>query len=223
MIAKLSGRLDNLGADHAVIDVAGVGYLVFCSARTLNRFGEAGAVVTVLVDTHVREDAITLYGFADGAERSWFRLLITVQGVGARVALALLSVLTPDDLIRAIAAQDRVALTRADGVGPKLATRILSELKDKVGGMTLGSGAGPAAVGSGSGSEVGASGFASAAVVLEAAVVGDAVSALVNLGYGRGEAFAAALAAANALGGAATLSTVIRQALQTLGRREAER
>jgi len=223
MIAKLSGRLDNLGADHALIDVAGVGYLVFCSARTLNRFGEAGAVVTVLVDTHVREDAITLYGFADGAERSWFRLLITVQGVGARVALALLSVLTPDDLIRAIAAQDRVALTRADGVGPKLATRILSELKDKVGGMTLGSGAGPAAVGSGSGSEVGASGFASAAVVLEAAVVGDAVSALVNLGYGRGEAFAAALAAANALGGAATLSTVIRQALQTLGRREAER
>ena len=223
MIAKLSGRLDSLGADSAVIDVAGVGYQVFCSARTLNRFGEVGDAVAVLVETHVREDAITLYGFADGAERSWFRLLITVQGVGARVALALLSVLTPDDLIRAIAAQDRVALTRADGVGPKLATRILSELKDKVGGMTLGSGTGPAAAGSGSGLGACGSGSVPAAVVLEAAVVGDAVSALVNLGYGRGEAFAAALAAANALGATTTLSTVIRQALQTLGRREAER
>ena len=142
MIAKLSGRLDSLGADHAVIDVSGVGYLVFCPARTLGRLGALGTAVTVLVDTHVREDAITLYGFADAAERSWFRLLITVQGVGARVALALLGVLGPDDLVRAIAAQDRAALVRADGVGPKLATRILSELKDKAGGLALG----PAAV-----------------------------------------------------------------------------
>ncbi len=215
MIAKLSGRLDSLGADHAVIDVGGVGYLVFCSARTLTRLGAVDAAVTVLVDTHVREDAITLYGFADGAERSWFRLLITVQGVGARVAHALLGVLGPDDLVRAIAAQDKAALIRADGVGPKLATRILSELKDKVGGLALG----PAATTAGPTG----TGLPPAAATPEAAAVGDAVSALVNLGYGRSEAFAAALAAVKALGPTATLSALIRHSLQALGRRDTER
>ena len=162
MIAKLSGRLDSTGLDHAIIDVGGVGYLVFCSARTLSRLGPVGGAVSVLVDTHVREDAITLYGFAESGEREWFRLLITVQGVGARVAGALLSVLSPDDLTRAIAAQDKVALTRADGVGPKLATRILSELKDKVGGIALG----PAAL-AGSTAPAGAS-------VPESGALGDA-------------------------------------------------
>jgi len=206
MIAKLSGRLDSTGLDHAIIDVGGVGYLVFCSARTLSRLGPVGSAVSVLVDTHVREDAITLYGFAESGEREWFRLLITVQGVGARVAGALLSVLSPDDLTRAIAAQDKVALTRADGVGPKLATRILSELKDKVGGIALG----PAAL-AGSAAPAGAS-------VPESGALGDAVSALVNLGYGRTEAFGAVMAAGKELGSAAGASALIRQALATLGR-----
>ena len=206
MIAKLSGRLDSTGLDHAIIDVGGVGYLVFCSARTLSRLGPVGSAVSVLVDTHVREDAITLYGFAESGEREWFRLLITVQGVGARVAGALLSVLSPDDLTRAIAAQDKVALTRADGVGPKLATRILSELKDKVGGIALG----PAAL-AGSAAPAGAS-------VPESGALGDAVSALVNLGYGRTEAFGAVMAAGKELGSAAGASALIRQSLATLGR-----
>ena len=206
MIAKLSGRLDSTGTDHAIIDVGGVGYLVFCSARTLSRLGPVGGAASVLVDTHVREDAITLYGFAEGGEREWFRLLITVQGVGARVAGALLSVLSPDDITRAIAAQDKVALTRADGVGPKLATRILSELKDKVGGIALG----PAAL-AGAAVPAGAS-------VPEGGALGDAVSALVNLGYGRTEAFGAVMAAGKELGSAAGASALIRQALATLGR-----
>ena len=206
MIAKLSGRLDSAGLDHAVIDVGGVGYLVFCSSRTLSRLGPVGGAVSVLVDTHVREDAITLYGFAETGERDWFRLLITVQGVGARVANALLSVLSPEDLTRAIAAQDKTALTRADGVGPKLATRIVSELKDKVGGIALG----PAAV-AGSATPAGAS-------VPESGALGDAVSALINLGYGRSEAFGAVMAAGKELGPAAGASALIRQALASLGR-----
>ncbi len=205
MIAKLSGRLDSTGLDHAVIDVGGVGYLVFCSARTLSRLGPVGGAASVLVDTHVREDAITLYGFAETGEREWFRLLITVQGVGARVANALLSVLSPEDLTRSIAAQDRTALTRADGVGPKLASRILSELKDKVGGIALG----PAAQ-AGSAAPAGASVPASGAL-------GDAVSALVNLGYGRTEAFGAVMTAGKELGSTAGASTLIRQALKSLG------
>ena len=205
MIAKLSGRLDSSGLDHAVIDVGGVGYLVFCSGRTLSRLGPVGSAVSVLVDTHVREDAITLYGFAESGEREWFRLLITVQGVGARVANALLSALSPDDLTRSIAAQDKTALTRADGVGPKLAGRILSELKDKVGGIALG----PAAL-AGAAVSAGAS-------VPEGGALGDAVSALVNLGYGRTEAFGAVMAAGKELGSAAGVSALIRQALKSLG------
>ncbi len=207
MIAKLTGRLDSLGADHAVIDVGGVGYLVYGSARTLTRLGAVGGAVTVLVDTHVREDAITLYGFTETAERDWFRLLITLQGVGARVALALLSVLGPEELVRAIAAQDRVALTRADGVGPKLATRVLSELKDKAGGIALGPTATVAAPPAAAG----------APTAPDTAPVGDAVSALVNLGYGRSEAFAAAMAAARTAGAGVTLSTLIRESLRALG------
>lgn len=234
MIAKLTGLLDSLEADHAILDVAGVGYLVFCSARTLNRLGAPGARVSVLVETHVREDRIQLYGFADAAERTWFRVLITVQGVGARVAQALLSVLTPDELLRAIAAQDRAALTRADGVGPKLAARILSELKERVGSLTLGPGAGPSATNSAPvatpsplatpgetpSAPPGPSGGSGGGNPSAAA---EALSALVNLGYGRSEAFAAVLDAGAALGTGATLPALIRLSLQALGRGESSR
>src|SRR5579862_5301983 len=123
MIAKLTGILDHIGPDGAIVDVGGVGYLVFASTRTLGQL-RPGAPARLFIETHVREDHIHLYGFFDAAERDWFRLLTTVQGVGARLALALLSVMGPDELGRALLAQDRAALTRAEGVGPRLAARI---------------------------------------------------------------------------------------------------
>ncbi len=132
MIARLRGRLDTIGDDHAVIDVGGVGYLVVCSANTLAALPGAGEAVDLHVETQLRTESITLYGFKDPAERAWFRLLQTVQGVGARVALAVLSILTPEQLARALAAQDKAALTRASGVGPRLAGRIMSELRDRL-------------------------------------------------------------------------------------------
>ena len=132
LIARLRGRLDSLGEDHAVIDVGGVGYLVVCSARTLAALPAAGEAVDLHVETQVRAESITLYGFREPAERVWFRLLQTVQGVGARVALGLLSVLAPDELARAVAAQDKAALARASGVGPRLAARIASELRERL-------------------------------------------------------------------------------------------
>ena len=137
MIAKLAGIVDQVGEDGAVIDVGGVGYLAFCSTRTLGQLPPAGEPVRLLIETHVREDHIHLYGFVDAAERDWFRLLTTVQGVGARLALAILSALTPEELGLAIVAQDNAVLARAEGVGPKLAARIVNELKDKVGGLAL--------------------------------------------------------------------------------------
>jgi len=202
MIAALSGTVASAGADQAVIDVGGVGYLVFASRRTLDRMPGTGEAVRVLVETHVREDHIHLYGFLDEAERAWFRTLTTVQGVGARVALAILSVLTPDELLRAIAAQDKAAVARADGVGPKLAARVTAELKDKAGEVALG----PAA----------------AMVEGAAAPAGDgptadAVSALVNLGYGRSEAFGAIAQASQALGKAASVESLITAGLKELG------
>ncbi len=198
MIAMLAGIVEQRGTDSLVLDVNGVGYLVFASARTLGRVPARGEPLRLLVETHVREDHIHLYGFADEAERSWFRLLTTVQGVGARLGLAILSVLAPDALATAILAQDKAALARADGVGPKLATRIASELKDKVGGIALG----PAA-------SVGAPAGAAAA---------DAVSALVNLGYSRSDAFGAVTQAAKRLGEAAKIDALIRVGLQELSR-----
>ncbi len=183
MIARLKGLLDEAGEDWAVLDVNGVGYLVFCSARTLSRLPGKGQAVRMEIETHVREDHIHLYGFADAGERAWFKLLTGVQGVGAKVGLAILSVLSPEQLTQAVAAGDKAAIARANGVGPKLAGRIASELKDKVGALTLGVAA-QAAKGEGStpaaGDAVTTSGFAD-----------DAVSALVNLGYGRSEAFGA--------------------------------
>ena len=200
MIAMLSGLVEQRGSDSLVLDVNGVGYLVFASARTLGRVPARGEPMRLLIETHVREDHIHLYGFADEAERSWFRLLTTVQGVGARLGLAILSVLAPDALATALLAQDKVALSRADGVGPKLATRIASELKDKVGGIALGP-----AVGAAAGAP-------------EGAAAADAVSALVNLGYSRSDAFGAVAQAAKRLGDAAKIDALIRVGLQELSR-----
>jgi Holliday junction DNA helicase RuvA len=202
MIAKLSGILDRSGADGAVIDVGGVGYLVFCSARTLRQLPGEGEAVRLVVETHVREDHIHLYGFIDDGERDAFRLLTTVQGVGAKLALAILGTLSPDELAAAIVAQDRTALTRAEGVGPKLAARIVNELREKISGLSLPSSIAPpqrdAALGS-RGSDT-----------------DDAVSALVNLGYRRVEAYAAVTRAARELGPAADLDSLIRNGLKEL-------
>jgi Holliday junction DNA helicase RuvA len=202
MIAKLSGLLDSVGTDHCIVDCGGVGYLVFCSARTLRRVGDAGTAVSLRIEMQVREDAITLFGFIDLSERDWFRRLNTVQGVGSRVALALLSVLEPDKLGQAIAAQDRTALVQADGVGPKLANRLISELKDKVADLYIAGGAvsGPAGV-----VPTGAAG-----------VTNDAVSALVNLGYRRAEAFTAVAAAVQKAGPDAKVEQLIMMGLKEL-------
>ena len=204
MIGKLSGRIDEIGESHLILDVGGVGYLVFASGKTLGRLGGAGTAAALLIETHVREDHIHLYGFADAAERAWFRLLLTVQGVGSKVALSLLSALAPGDLARAIAAQDKAALTQASGVGAKLAARLLTELKDKVGNIALGAAAtlgGP---------------LPTAGQLGPAA--DDAVAALEGLGYRRVEAFAAVARAGQALGDAATLEALIRAALKELSR-----
>lgn len=201
MIAKLAGMLDSVGDDHAVVDVGGVGYLVFCSGRTMRALPAVGQPVVIHVETHVREDHIHLYGFADEAERDWFRLLQSVQGVGARVALAILTVHAPGDLMLIIAAQDKAAMAQANGVGAKLAGRIVAELKDAVGGLALH----PAGVTGG-------------VALIEVGVEGDAVSALVNLGYRRTEAAMAVAGAARAMDGAAELDVLIRAGLRELGR-----
>ncbi len=202
VIAALNGRVDSVTAEGAVIDVGGVGYQVFASAQDAGRAAAAGEPIKLAIETHVREDHIHLFGFVDAAERDWFRLLTTVQGVGARVALAILSVLDPDALTTALAAQDKTALTRADGVGPKLAARILNELRDKTPlGDQLAAPA-PAVAGA-----AGARG----------ADRSDAISALVNLGYGRSEAFGAVGRAAQALGDDAGVEALIREGLKELG------
>ncbi len=202
MIASLAGVVAQTGGDSVVVDVNGVGYLVFASARTLGRLPTRGEPARLLIETHVREDHIHLYGFADEDERGWFRLLTTVQGVGARIALALLSTLAPEALATAVMAQDKAALTRADGVGPKLAQRIVIELKDKVGGMALG----PAAA------------QANGKVPAAGGVAADAVSALVNLGYPRSDAFTAVAGAARSLGGEAKFDALFRASLKELVR-----
>jgi Holliday junction DNA helicase RuvA len=198
MIAKLTGVVDSKSTDAAIVDVGGVGYQVFCSARSLNRLPAAGGAISLFVETHVREDHIHLYGFIDAAEREWFRLLTTVQGVGAKLALAILGVLSSSDLTQAILVQDKASLTRASGVGPKLAARIVAELKDKVGGIGLG----PVAPVAGATEPAGP--------------VADAVSALVNLGYRRTEAFGAVAQAAKRLGPNAALDVLIKAGLKEL-------
>jgi Holliday junction DNA helicase RuvA len=201
VIARLRGTLDTLAEDHAVIDVGGVGYLVACPTRTLAALPRPGEAVDLMIETQVRDDSITLYGFRSGAERAWFRLLQTVQGVGARVALAILSVLGPHELARAVAAQDKAALARASGVGPRLAGRIASELHSRLADL-------PGSLGS----------PAPGAAARFGGPADDAVSALVNLGYGRSEAHAAVAKAAAALGAAAPLDALVRTCLQELAR-----
>ncbi len=196
MIGKLTGIVDSTGDDWVILDVGGVGYIVFCSGRSLGLLPPRGGGAVLWIETHVREDHIHLFGFAEEAERDWFKLLNSVQGVGAKMALAILSVLPPSDLVRAIAAQDKAALARANGVGPKLAGRIASELKDKAGNMALG----PVAVANGGGGE-----FSE-----------DAVSALVNLGYRRAEAFAAVAKAGGDLGAEASVQSLIKAGLKEL-------
>ena len=205
MFAKLSGIIDTVLENAVILDVQGVGYLVHASPRTLSRVGGHGDTASLLIDTNVREDAITLYGFLEASEQEWFRLLTTVQGVGAKAAMAILGVTPPDQLGFAIAAGDKTALTRADGVGPKLATRILTELKDKAGKIDLQ--AKPKGV---------QAAAASAPANEEGGIENDAVSALVNLGYGRTDAYTAVLQAKQKANDNSTLNDLIKLALKEL-------
>jgi Holliday junction DNA helicase RuvA len=199
MIARLTGILDSVGEDWAIVDVGGVGYLASCSGRTLAALGRPGGSVALFTETRLRDEIPHLYGFGSRAEQDWFRLLTTVQGVGARVALSILSALDPDALALAVAAGDKAALSRADGVGPKLAARIAAELKDRAETLSL------------------------KVVIGQAPKAGlqpapqhnaEAVSALVNLGYGRAEAFAAVTTVAG--GADRPLDELIRLALRAL-------
>jgi Holliday junction DNA helicase RuvA len=194
MIAHLRGRLESTGIDYAVIDVGGVGYLVGASARTLAAIGPVGEAAMLHTEMLVSEDSIRLVGFARAEERDWFRLLTGVQGVGSRVALAILSALDTQEIARAVSAQDKAMVARANGVGPKLAERIVRELKDKVGTVALG----PAA----------------AAQVIPVGAAADAVSALLNLGFRPAEAASAVGAAEEDLGPGATLDALVRLALR---------
>lgn len=200
MIAQLTGKVGQIEADRCIVDVGGVGYLVLASTRTLAAL-PAGTVATVLTEMQVREDAITLFGFADAAEREWFRLLLTVQGVGARVALNILSALSPRELVGAIQAGDRGALTRAAGVGAKLAVRLLTELRERAGAMPTGPGFSPVLPPPTSGAEA------------------DALSALANLGYRRAEASPVVARVVARLGEQAAAGAVIREALRELAPR----
>ena len=195
MIAKLTGRLDSSGAGHAIIDVGGVGYLVEASARTLDALGPVGGDVTVHTEMLVGEDFLRLLGFARAEERAWFRLLTSVQGVGAKVALAILSALEVADLQRALASADSAMIARANGVGPKLAQRIAHELKDKAGALGGMAGSNPS-------------------LSSIAGPTSDAVAALSSLGFKPGEASAAVAAASEELGAGATLDALVRAALK---------
>ncbi|MDB5713433.1 MAG: ruvA [Sphingomonadales bacterium] len=196
MIARLTGTLAEAATDHAVIDVGGVGYLVQASARTLNVIGPVGGAVMVYTEMQVREDALILFAFGTNSEREWFRLLTGVQGVGGRVALSILSVLDADELSRAIASADAAMVARANGVGPKLAGRIVNELKGKVGAISLGA----------------------PGIVAVAGAASDAVSALINLGFRPAEATLAVAKADEELGAGATLDALVRVALKKASR-----
>lgn len=203
MIGKLKGLIDSYGEDFVILDVNGVGYVVQCSSRTLQKLPKAGEAASLAIETQVREDAIRLFGFTSDAERDWFRLLQSVQGVGAKVALAILGVMSPAELATAIGTQDKAAVSRAPGVGPKLAARIVAEMKDKAPALS-----------------------AVDPVVAKLAgedeakgapkPVQDAISALVNLGYGRPQAAAAVAASVKALGESAETSALIRRGLKEL-------
>ena len=205
MIAKLTGLIDQKGEGWAIIDVSGVGYLVFCSSRTLSRLA-IEEVASLVVETHVREDHIHLYGFLEQSECSWFKLLTTVQGVGAKVALGILSAIREEELSQAIAAADKTTIIRAPGVGHKLAARLLTELRDKVGTIAIGLGAG---VGGSSLDSVQAKGAF-------AGTMSEAVSALVNLGYSASHSLTAVSAASGKLDDGVGLEELIRTALGEL-------
>jgi Holliday junction DNA helicase RuvA len=205
MIGKLRGVVDSYGEDYVIVDVGGVGYLVHCSARTLQALPPQGEPVTLAIETHVREDQIRLFGFLSDVERGWFRLLQGVQGVGTRVALSVLGTLKPADLASSVAMRDRAALARAPGVGPKVAERIVTELKDKAPAYAA---VDPAVV------------RLSGAIEERRAPqpVTDAVSALVNLGYAQPQAAAAIAAAAREAGDGADAARLIRLGLKELSR-----
>ena len=205
MIGKLKGTIDEIGEDHVVLDVHGVGYVAHCSARTLGKLGSAGEAAVLFIETYVREDQFRLFGFLTVLEREWFRLLQSVQGVGSKVALAVLSTLTPGELANAIALQDKTAVSRAPGVGPKVAVRIITELRNKAPAF-----AGDASATIGLKQEIG-EGVASAPVA-------DAVSALTNLGYSRDQAANAVAAALKNGGEGADSSKLIRLGLKELSR-----
>ncbi len=185
MIGKLSGTIDSFGERHILLDVQGVGYIIFVSTQTIRNIGETGERASLLIDTHVREDHIHLYGFLNAAEQTCFRLLTSVQGVGAKVGLALLSSSSPEQLQLAILAQDKALITSAEGVGPKLATRILTELKDKVGSIDVHSFQIQTSEGQSSQNQK------ENLISNTNAHDQDAISALVHLGYGKAEAFSA--------------------------------
>jgi Holliday junction DNA helicase RuvA len=201
MIAKLTGLIDSIGETSLILDVGGVGYLIHCSSRTLNTMGLQGEQATLFIETIMRAESLHLYGFRNSAEQECFRVLTTVQGVGTRMGLALLSALAPSDIYQAIAAQDKASLTRADGVGPKLASRIITELKDKI-SKDLAYTASPSPL------------LPSAYLP----VLDEAVSALVNLGYRRLEASTAVYKAQQELGDTASLNDLIRQGLSLVTR-----
>jgi Holliday junction DNA helicase RuvA len=205
MIGKLKGVIDSYGDDFIVLDVNGVGYLVHCSARTLQELPAAGEPAVLSIETHVREDQIRLFGFLTDVEREWFRLLQTVQGVGAKVALSVLSTLKPADLANAIALRDKAMVARTPGVGPKVAERIVTELKDKAPAFAA---VDPAVV------------RLSGAIEDKRAPqpMADAVSALINLGYGQPQAAAAIAAAARSAGEGADTARLIRLGLKELAK-----
>ena len=201
MIAQLKGILDAVGDGWAIVDVGGVGYEAFCSAKTLQALPQTGEAVKLSIITHVREDHIHLFGFISAAEKEWFETLLGVQGVGAKVALAILSALDPGELTRTILAQDKAMIGRANGVGPKLATRILTELKDKV----------PAF-----GSEIELVALGGEENASDPGAMGDAVSALTNLGYRRADVMGVVARVNQTQGGNADLQTLITHSLKEL-------
>lgn len=205
MIGKLKGSIEEIGDDYVLVDVHGVCYVAFCSARTLSKLGPVGEAVVLFIETYVREDQLKLFGFMSALEREWFNLLQSVQGVGAKVALAVLSTLTPSELANAIALQDKTVVSRAPGVGPKVAVRIVTELRNKTPSF-----AGEANSNIGIKQEIG-EGVASVPVA-------DAVSALTNLGYSRDQAANAVAAALKNGGEGADSAKLIRLGLKELSR-----
>jgi len=211
VIGKLRGKIDSIEQDYLILDVGGVGYIIYASAQTLRQMPPEGEVISMSIETHVREDHIHLYGFANPAEQKWFKILTTVKGVGTRMALSVLSVLAPEQLNTAIAAQDKAAFKSVNGVGPKLADRLLTELKDQVG--TIASG------------EVALAALSSSTTIDSTGgvvensndkAVSDAVSALTNLGYSRSDAYQTVTRLMADQEGEAKVEDIIRKSLREL-------